>query len=477
MAGGEALDLALGLLRAPARRGLLAARSLPTGMTTLLEVAGGSSSAARAAAASTGAAPGELLEAARFFVQQVMFTDSASAYRILGAQPDAPQAQLHAHHRLLQRWLHPDRDGGLAWDSAFSARVNEAWTRLRTPHARRAYDQELARSGGAPSAATPPGNWRTPDRLVPAVEAAAQAPRIPGLRSTAGPLAVIAAVLLCLWLLWLVHQRDLRAQADLFPPAAPAAALAAAPQGEPVEPLADHAAQLDPPGQAPGPVTQSDPVLPAEPVLALDPVFPMEAANQVESANQTAPAGRDEPVAPTGQGTATLAEAAAPPAPARLPPAPVVAPEPLPPPAAPDVIRTAATPAPPDVATTAAPALQAIAEEDPLQLLQQAEQTVSQTTAYLVSDGSHVPPIWRDVPARAAADQARARLHLRLDGDSAASIDLGSPHWRMDSKHAVLEAGYRVDGPPSDEQGRLRIEMSRGEQGWLVTRLHLEPAT
>ena len=60
MSGGEALDLALGLLRAPARRTHLAARPLPTGMTTLLEVAGGSESAAQAASAATGGSQAHL---------------------------------------------------------------------------------------------------------------------------------------------------------------------------------------------------------------------------------------------------------------------------------------------------------------------------------------------------------------------------------------------------------------------------------
>lgn len=211
MSGGEALDLALGLLRAPSRRELLAARPLPEGMTTLLEVAGGSSSAARAAATATGASPPELREAARFFVQQVLFHEGANAYRVLGADPSASQSTLSRHHRLLQRWLHPDRDGGDAWDSAFSARVNEAWARVRTEQARRAYDAELPGLAAKPHPGTETEVAPTPiHSLAPLVSRRGlAAPPNPAGR-LAGPLAVLAAVLLCIWLAWLLYQRDVR---------------------------------------------------------------------------------------------------------------------------------------------------------------------------------------------------------------------------------------------------------------------------
>ena len=242
MAGGEALVLALGLLRAPSRRTQLAARPLPTGMTTLLEVAGGSHSAANAAAQSTGATPAELLEASRFFVQQVLFTEGATAYRVLGASQDAEQSTLVTHHRLLQRWLHPDRSNGEAWDSAYSAQVNEAWSRLRTPRIRQAYDDALIALGltdfeSPTSQNSPPvGRGYAPDASDPKSTAIAGSRSSSGVGGVAptygnddfkskrfrtffGPAAVVAVGAVCIALLWMVQQRDQRTQAELSTPA------------------------------------------------------------------------------------------------------------------------------------------------------------------------------------------------------------------------------------------------------------------
>ncbi|HEY4530826.1 MAG TPA: DnaJ domain-containing protein, partial [Luteimonas sp.] len=154
--GGEALELALGLLRAPALRSALRRRPLPAGIGEVLAIASESSEATCAASARTGVAAAGLVEASRFYIQQILLADDADAYRNLGATPDAEHAVLRDHHRLLLRWLHPDRSReGAQWDSALSTRVNQAWNQLRTPVVRARYDAERA-AAEAPGAAPGP---------------------------------------------------------------------------------------------------------------------------------------------------------------------------------------------------------------------------------------------------------------------------------------------------------------------------------
>lgn len=446
MSGGEALDLALGLLRAPARRGLLVARPLPAGMTTLLEVAGGSTTAANAASQATGALPEELLEAARFFVQQVLFHEGASAYRILGARPGAPQSQLLQHHRLLQRWLHPDRDGGQAWDSAFSARVNEAWSRVRTPHARRAYDATLSAQGRA-SVPWPGQAGGDPVALVPARHI--PPPPASAARSIAGPLAVLGVTAACLGLLWLAQHRDTGAPEPAARPRVPAAPQARPATPDPLALIAGAAQALDPPpaGQ------HQDPAPPAGRSGAADarPAPTRADENSALDAEVRARAPlatganlrghQEEPSSDDHPGGGPGLQAGSP-------------------------LMADAQPDPPS------PDLESFAGVDPFQLLQEAERTAAQAAAYLASDGSHIPPIWNDFSTEVAAAEARARLALRRTAP--ARMDLVSPQWRMGADRAGLDAGYRLDTRGTAEEGRLRLEMTRREERWLVTRLSLE---
>ncbi|MGY0561510.1 J domain-containing protein [Luteimonas sp. A277] len=496
MAGGEALDMALGLLRAPTRRMQLAARPLPSGMTTLLEVAGGSHAAANAAAAATGATPEELLEASRFFVQQVLFTEGADAYRVLGAMPDAPQSTLVTHHRLLQRWLHPDRSNGEAWDSAYSTRVNQAWSRVRTARARQAYDDALvvvgshdapspapydssAVGGVAPTYATDASDL-TSTSIAGLRDSPANARDGKRFRTLIGPTAVAAVAVACIALLWLVQQRDQRTQAELLhpvprataanmttappPPAAPAipqqhsafealsaVVLPAAPEPAPAEPAPAEPATAEPAAPDHGFAIDSA-ALPDNPDYA--DASTLEAFGVIPEPASNAPVLEILSVSELSPATAGMAVISSP-SPGSNP-------------------STAAVPQP---ATVHAAVEQPLPEApDPLQLLRQAEDTVAQAALYLASDGSHIPPIWNDFSTEAVAAEARAGLAMRFDGNTPGRINLDSPKWRMGDEHAVLQAGYRTGDAHSPERGELRIEMTRREQRWLVTRVHMEPS-
>src|SRR5690606_6110089 len=160
-------ETALALQRAPGERFRLRERPLPDGLVHVLEIASGSPQALAAAAAETGHAEQELLDAVRFYLEQVLFAaEDADAYRVLGLARDAPQDTIRVHHRWLQRWLHPDR--AQAGDATvFATRVNQAWAQLRTPALRHDYAVRLAEarlaSGDAPLPADTVHRWEQVD--------------------------------------------------------------------------------------------------------------------------------------------------------------------------------------------------------------------------------------------------------------------------------------------------------------------------
>jgi hypothetical protein len=67
-----------------------------------------------------------VIEAARFYLQQVLFRPEADCYRILGIEPDASRATARSHMRWLLQWLHPDRNNN-SWDAVYAERVLKAW--------------------------------------------------------------------------------------------------------------------------------------------------------------------------------------------------------------------------------------------------------------------------------------------------------------------------------------------------------------
>ena len=132
MAGakGSALEWALALLRAPGERHALRQRPLPEGVAELLGVASEPDDAALSDIAMRwGESPERLREAARFYAREILFQPQADAYRVLGLTPTATPEAIKSHHRLLQRWLHPDRQHA-GDDRVFAGRVNTAWNQL-----------------------------------------------------------------------------------------------------------------------------------------------------------------------------------------------------------------------------------------------------------------------------------------------------------------------------------------------------------
>ena len=135
-----ALKLAIDLVHFPSQVRSLRSAPLPDDVLILLRIVAGDEEATSEAAALTGRSRDTVREAAAFFVEQILLFPGADSYRVLGARPDATYGELRRNMALLLRWLHPDRDcqGERA---IFAARVTRAWSDLKTPERRAAYDR------------------------------------------------------------------------------------------------------------------------------------------------------------------------------------------------------------------------------------------------------------------------------------------------------------------------------------------------
>lgn len=446
MSGGEALDLALGLLRAPARRALLIARPLPSGMTTLLEVAGGSAGAAQAAAASTGATPEELLEASRFFVQQVLLDEDSDAYRMMGVDRDADGGRIRDHHRLLLRWLHPDRTQGDQWESVLATRVNQAWNRIRTPAARTAYESRMPQPAGQPHPF--PGHAA----LVPQPPAVPCVPLEPASVRRPGPaaLGMAALTVACVGLGWLALQ------------------------GGP-EPDTPEFARVTSSASAPVPVSAPE----LESALEHDPGAAAILAPLAAIAAETAPT--PDSVATREPEVAVAPELhARPPVLLPLEPERVASPPPPPIPAPP---MTTTTPVTTGVAVTEPfplplpqplPAPVTADAPDPLQLFESANAAVGVLTGWLASGEGAEQPAYSGPPARLEAVDARLRLHHRLGQGRAGRLSLEQADWRLDAQQASVDARYRLTSRGRErETGSAHIQLARRDSQWQLASLNL----
>ncbi|MBJ6978110.1 J domain-containing protein [Luteimonas sp. MC1895] len=428
--GGEALDQALGLLRAPALRTALRTRPLPQGIGELLAIASGTSDATRGAISRTGRAEAELVEAARFYVQQVLLAEGADAYRQLGAAPDADQAVLREHHHLLMRWLHPDRSEGAQWDSALSTRVNQAWNHLRTPAARARYDAEhlaLATPVGAATAAIP----------IPITYTPLQPPKpIP-----TGPIAVAFLTIACLALAWLAVTRedrldDLRDASRFQETGVDVSQRMAAPLPQVMEEVAVRvpAMVVSVPEGQPEVLTETATQTVPEPATEME-----TAAAQTETA---AAHSAGYPVLEAATfATEDVSEG--------------------------DWGREIAAVAAPTGGRDTA---------DPLQLFRQAEAAVDSVSAWF-SSGRGGEPLWLDLPVSLEAAALRQDLRARHDARQRGRMSVNHPNWTLGTESASMSGAYRFGGRRGTvETGVLHVGLERRGAHWRIARLHLDPA-
>lgn len=168
----SALRLAIDLLHAPSRVRVARSRPLPEGMDFLLRLAARDEAAEIEAVEACGRSRDVVREAAIFFVEQVLVGPGSDSYRMLGADRQAPAAELRRNMALLLRSFHPDierdRDRSMT-----AAKVIRAWDDLKTPQRRASYDCALASVDAGKSAArTSHGKTRKTRRLHAALEPA-----------------------------------------------------------------------------------------------------------------------------------------------------------------------------------------------------------------------------------------------------------------------------------------------------------------
>jgi hypothetical protein len=126
MAQHHVIELALDLARMPALARSPVFSPIPPNIIELMRIAAASPEACEVAAAKTGEPAPVVIEAARFYLQHILFRPEADCYRILGIEPNDSRATARSHMRWLLQWLHPDRNHD-AWDAVYAERVLKAW--------------------------------------------------------------------------------------------------------------------------------------------------------------------------------------------------------------------------------------------------------------------------------------------------------------------------------------------------------------
>ncbi len=205
----DALDLALALHAAPQRIGEVRQRPLPTGISSLLRLALAHAETVAQAVSATAQPAQVLVEAARFFIEQLMLCRECEAdpWRVLGVVPGAAREQIREHHQLLVRLVHPDRSDD--WATAYADRVNKAWRQLRDDDERAALLERASLAAGDAVArmdasdawqAHPPRPVRTGPAMRAPIDSVAPPPRASFLRVSGIVTSGVLALAVTFWL-------------------------------------------------------------------------------------------------------------------------------------------------------------------------------------------------------------------------------------------------------------------------------------
>ncbi len=136
-----AIRAALSLIALPHRRRQLRKEALPVGVELLLSAAVDAETATTLAE-KLQRRPQQLMEAATFFIEQILLAPGSDSYRTLGGARETPAHQIRQNFVHLCKWIHAGEREDFA-ASAYLVRITQAWNNIKTPDRRTAYDQWL----------------------------------------------------------------------------------------------------------------------------------------------------------------------------------------------------------------------------------------------------------------------------------------------------------------------------------------------
>lgn len=456
----DAVDLMLGVFRAPERSALLRTRELPDGVLDVIRIAAGDEQAIAAARASTALDHADLCTAAGLLLRNLFFFDGADSYRTLGVRSDADPAQIKRHYRWLVRWLHPDRNPD-SMHGFFVDRINCAWNSIRTPERRSSYDLSLQATpdaGGAlkvVNTATLLRKWteRSPMPLL----SARAVRRLPQIILFCTGLIAVTALCLVAWIL------SLNTDPAQLPSPTSSTHLAAS-----VEPPAKSlptvlfTSSTVPPSAAPPAGVSPSPVAVSPLQLSGAEPAPMPAAMPLAAVAEPAP---PKPVATVSFGSAV--------------------------PARPTSAR--ATTAQPDSPPGVTPAREANASASattPGPAVTQARTGLSDGDLRdFVDRFQHLygaDDVERFLALFSAQAQGNNRDYAGLASDyrrlfeqrRRRRLNLSELHWEIDGEHAAGNGNYEAwvgpsaDKPQSRTRGQIMLQLTREDGGVRITRLH-----
>ena len=123
-----ALDQAVLLQKQPVLVVAFQQAALPEGMPTLIRLASDEGGRRKDLAQLVGLDEIQLQSAATEYLLQICLYPGSSNYRVLGLNSATDRKAAKEHHRLLLKWLHPDRNPD---NQVLAGRVNQAWSAIK----------------------------------------------------------------------------------------------------------------------------------------------------------------------------------------------------------------------------------------------------------------------------------------------------------------------------------------------------------